>query len=78
MSYNLYSATDIEIGGEIYFDDIYSGKYLTQSNYDEYWEVYGKEDNRVYVRFRDNHWIVNVKDIRAHIPPARQEKPQQL
>ena len=78
MSYNLYSATDIEIGGEIYFDDVYSGKYLTQSNYDEYWEVHGKEDNRIYVRFRDNYWTLNVKDIRAYIPPARQEKPQQL
>ncbi len=34
MRYNKYKIEDIEIDGEVYFDDVYSGKLLTQSNYD--------------------------------------------
>ena len=35
--YHRYKFDDVEIGDGVYFDDVYSGKYLTQSNFDEYW-----------------------------------------
>jgi len=78
MRYNIFTADKIEVGGEIYFDDVYSGKFLTQSNYDEYWSVHGKNGDMILVKLRDNYWSVNVKDVRAYIPPAKQEKPQQI
>lgn len=76
MSYNIYSIDNIEIGGEIYFDDVYNGKFLTQSNYDEYWSVHGKTGDMILVNFRDAYWSVNVKDVRAYNPPANSKKPQ--
>ena len=48
-----YKIEDINIGDEIYFDDVYSGKYLTQSNYDEYWTVHGKKENQLLVNLRN-------------------------
>lgn len=70
MRYNRYKIEDIEIGGEVYFDDVYSGKLLTQSNYDEYWTVHGIEGNSVLVNLRKEHWwSVDVAEIRQYNKP---------
>jgi hypothetical protein len=71
MRYNRYKIEDIEIGGEVYFDDVYSGKLLTQSNFDEYWTVHGKEGNRVLVNLRQEHWwSVDADEIRQYNKPV--------
>lgn len=71
MKYNKYKIEDIEIGGEVYFDDVYSGKYLTQSNYDEFWTVHGKNGNNVLVNLRQEHyWTVDVSEIRRYNKPV--------
>jgi len=63
-----YKIEDINIGDEIYFDDVYSGKYLTQSNYDEYWTVHGKKENQLLVNLRKEHyWTVDIADVRQHL-----------
>lgn len=68
MSYNKYSIEEIEIGGEVFFDDVYSGKLLTQSNYDEYWTVHGKDGNNVLINLKTEHWwTVKVQDIRQYL-----------
>ena len=68
MRYNQYKITDIEIGDEIYFDDVYSGSRLTQSNYDEYWKVHGKNGNNLLINLREQHWwSVDVRDVRQHL-----------
>lgn len=68
MDYNIYKFEDVEIGDGVYFDDIYSGKRLTQSNYDEYWEVTGKDKYSVQLylsNFGQEHfWSVQYKQIR--------------
>lgn len=67
MRYNKYKIEDIEIGGEVYFDDVYSGKLLTQSNFDEYWTVHGKDNNMVLVNLRKEHWwSVDVSEVRQY------------
>jgi hypothetical protein len=71
MRYNKYKIEDIEIGGEVYFDDVYSGKLLTQSNYDEYWAVHGKDNNMVLVNLRKEHWwSVDVSEVRQYNKPV--------
>lgn len=71
MVYNKYKIEDIEIGGEAYFDDVYSGKILVQSNFDEYWTVYRKEGSIVYLSFKEEaRYAVDVKEIRQYIGPA--------
>lgn len=73
MRYNKYKIEDIEIGGEVYFDDVYSGKLLTQSNYDEYWTVHGKDGNSVLVNLRQEHWwSVDASEIRQYNKPVSQ------
>ncbi len=67
MRYNKYKIEDIEIGGEVYFDNVYSGKLLIQSNFDEYWTVHGKSGNSVLVNFRKEHyWAVEADEIRQY------------
>lgn len=67
--YNIYKFEDVEIGDGVYFDDVHSGKYLTQSNYDEYWDVIGKDAH--YVRLslsnmgQPHFWSVQYKHIRS-------------
>ncbi|QQX76457.1 MULTISPECIES: hypothetical protein [Aequorivita] len=56
MAYNKYKIDEIEIGDEIYFDNVYSGKLLTQSNYDEYWTVHGKNKNQLLVNLKEEHY----------------------
>ena len=51
MKYNRYKIEDINIGDEVYFDDAYSGKILTQSNFDEYWTVHGINNDQLLVNF---------------------------
>jgi len=68
MKYNKYKIEDINIGDEIYFDDVYSGKLLTQSNFDEYWIVHGIEGDRLLVNLKKEHyWTVKISEIRQHI-----------
>lgn len=70
MKYNRYKIEDIEIGGTVYFDDVYSGKLLSQSNYDEYWTVHGKNGNSVLVNLKEKHyWSVDATEIRQYIKP---------
>jgi hypothetical protein len=68
MKYNRYKYDDVEIGDSVYFDDVYSGKYLTQSNYDLYWEVTGKDERNVMLKLnyigKDHYWIVKYDEIR--------------
>ena len=71
MRYNKYKIEDIEIGGEVYFDDVYSGKLLTQSNFDEYWTVHGKSGNSILVNLRKEHyWTVEAAEIRQYNKPV--------
>jgi len=67
-NYNRYKFNDVQIGDGVYFDDVYSGKYLTQSNFDEYWEVTGKEKNVVFLKLRhlgqDHYWTVMFDEIK--------------
>ena len=68
MKYNKYKFEDIAIGDGVYFDDVYSGKLLTQSNFDEYWDVTGKDEHNVMLKLyyigRDYYWTVRYEDIR--------------
>jgi len=68
MKYNQYKFVDIELGDGVYFDDVYSGKLLTQSNFDEYWDVTGKDEHNVMLKLhyigRDYYWTVRYEDIR--------------
>lgn len=68
MKYNKYKFADIEIGDAVYFDDVYSGKYLTQSNYDEYWDVTEKDENNVMLKLhyigQDLYWTVRYDEIK--------------
>lgn len=68
MSYNKYTIDQINIGDQVYFDDMYSGEQLIQSNFDEYWTVHGKDGNLLLVNLNnEHHTSVDIKDIRAHI-----------
>lgn len=63
MEYNKYKIEDINIGDEIYFDSVPS-----QSNFDEYWTVHGKDNNQVLVNLKKEHyWTVKISEIRQHI-----------
>lgn len=68
MRYDKYKFEDIEIGDGVYFDDVYSGRYLTQSNYDEYWEVTDKDQHFVRLKLlhfgQEHYWSVEYKFIR--------------
>jgi len=75
MAYNKYKIEDIEIGDEIYFDSVYSGKLLTQSNFDEYWLVHGKNKNQLLVNLKEDHyWSVDVADVRQMIKKIPQNE----
>ncbi|UJP65815.1 hypothetical protein [Mongoliitalea daihaiensis] len=68
MEYNKYDIKDINIGDEVYFDDVYSGKILTQSNFDEYWTVHGIDNDQLLVNLREEHyWSIKVSEVRQHI-----------
>jgi hypothetical protein len=74
MSRNIYKIEDIEIGDEIYFDDVYArdGESLIQSNRDEYWTVHGKSGNSLLVNlYNREHWSVDVSDVRMRLPVGR-------
>ena len=63
MEYNKYKIEDINIGDEIYFDSVPS-----QSNFDEYWTVHGKDNNQVLVNLKKEHyWTVKISEVRQHI-----------
>ncbi len=68
MKYKRYKFEDIEIGDGVYFDDVYSGKLLTQSNFDEYWDVTGKDEHNVKLKLnhigQDYYWTVGYDEIR--------------
>lgn len=73
MSYNRYGIEEIEIGDEVFFDDDYSGKYLAQSNYDQYWTVHGKDRNMLLVNLQKKHyWSIDIKDVRQLIKIKRE------
>ena len=67
--YNLYKFSDINIGDGVYFDDVYSGNNLTQSNYDEYWDVTGKDAQTVTLKLnhfgQEHYWTVEYDAIRS-------------
>ena len=75
MEYNKYKIEDIDIGDEIYFDSVYSGKLLTQTNYDEYWTVHGKDKDRLLVNLKEEHyWTVKTSEVRQHIKITKKIK----
>ncbi len=68
MSYNKYIIEDIAIGDEVFFDDVYSGKRLTQSNHDEYWKVHRKSGDSLLINLNMREfWSVEAKDVRMHL-----------
>jgi hypothetical protein len=74
MEYNKYKIEDINIGEEVYFDDVYIGKLLSQSNFDEYWTVHGIDKNQLLVNLREEHyWIIKVSEVRQHIKSPKNE-----
>lgn len=69
MSFNKYKIEQIAIGDKIYFDDVYTNNQLTQSNFDEYWKVVGKEGVSLMVKLREKYnCMVDIKDVRHHLP----------
>ncbi len=69
MSFNKYKIEQIAIGDKIYFDDVYSNNQLTQSNFDEYWKVDGKEGVTLLLNLRNQHYCkVDIKDVRDRLP----------
>ena len=66
--YNKYKFDDVQIGDGVYFDNVFSGKHLTQTNYDEYWDVTGKDENNVMLKLhhigQDHYWTVKYDEIR--------------
>ncbi len=71
-----YKFEDIEIGDEVYFDDVYHGKRLSQSNFDEYWSVHGKENNMILVNLnQQHHWALNINEVKyftkKKLPPMK-------
>lgn len=66
--YNKYKFEDVEVGDGVYFDDVFSGRLLTQSNFDEYWEVTGKDKHNVMLMLnnsgQDYYWTVKYEEIR--------------
>jgi hypothetical protein len=69
MRYNKFKLEDIEIGDEIYFDDVLNGKRVMQSNYDLFWTVYGKDKDSLFVNLHYKYfWIVDIRDVRYHNP----------
>lgn len=70
MKYNRYKIEEIEIGGEVYFDDVYVGNQLSQSNFDEYWQVHGKSGNNVLINLRQEYyWSIDATEIRQYNKP---------
>jgi len=68
MKFNRFKIEDIEIGDEVFFDDVYVGSLLTQSNYDQYWTVHGKDHNLLLVNLNNREfWTIDVSLIRRHI-----------
>ena len=67
-TYNKYSINDIQVGDLVYFDDT-----VHQSNYDEYWEVYGKSAKNGDVNlkltylYQEYYWTVHCSDIRQKL-----------
>lgn len=76
--YNKYKFDDVQIGDGVYFDDVYSGKCLTQSNYEEYWEVTGKDENNVMLKLyhinKEFYWEVKYDEIR-HVEKRHKQPP---
>lgn len=63
MEYNKYKIEDINIGDEIYFDSVPS-----QSNFDEYWAVHGKDKDHLLVNFKkEYYWTVKISKVRQHL-----------
>ncbi|MAO18348.1 MAG: hypothetical protein CMH44_15995 [Muricauda sp.] len=74
MKYNRYKIEDINIGDEVYFDDAYSGKILTQSNFDEYWTVHGINNDQLLVNLREEHyWSLDVSEVRQYIKKLKND-----
>lgn len=74
MKHKKYDIKDINIGDEVYFDDVYSGKILTQSNFDEYWTVHGIDNDRLLVNLREEHyWSIKVSEVRQHIKSSEND-----
>jgi hypothetical protein len=64
-----YKFEDIEIGDGVYFNEVYHGKHLSQSNFDEYWEVTGKDEHNVMLKLhyvgQEFYWTVRYEEIRS-------------
>jgi hypothetical protein len=70
MKYNKYKIEDIQIGGEVYFDNVYSGKLLTQSNFDMFWKVHDKNDKMLLISLWDeHHWSIDVAQVKYYNDP---------
>lgn len=66
--FNRFKFDDVEIGDGVYFDEVFSGKYLAQSNYNLYWEVTGKDVKNVMLNLKylgqNHYWTVRYDEIR--------------
>lgn len=75
MKYNIYKIEDINIGDEIYFDNVYSGNILSQANYDEFWTVHGKDKNSLHIKLnyfkKELFWTIDVSEVRQHNKPNK-------
>ena len=62
----MYKIEDINIGDEVIF---YSTE--SQSNYDEYWTVNGKNKTQIMIELIKNgieaYWTINIQDVKGHI-----------
>ncbi len=74
MKNNRFKIEDISIGDQIYFEEVYIGNTLSQSNYDEYWDVHGISENRILINLRREHyWSVNIEEVRQLIKITKEK-----
>lgn len=74
MKNNKFKIEDISIGDQIYFEEVYIGNTLSQSNYDEYWDVHGISENRILINLRREHyWSVNIEEVRQLIKITKEK-----
>ena len=74
MKNNKFKIEEISIGDQIYFEEIYIGNTLSQSNYDEYWDVHGISENRILINLRREHyWSVNIEEVRQLIKITKEK-----
>lgn len=70
MWHNKFKIEDIEIGGKVYFDNEYVGKFLVRNNHDEHWIVTGKDGNLILVSLKNQFYeTIDIADISYYERP---------